>query len=88
MLNRRSKASFSIALAALLVLPLLLLISVALANDDLSDVAGPGSPESRYQDARTAAQTGNIEWAMQAYAELMLEEPNNVDYYLFGRGVF
>ena len=85
MLKRRSKASFSITLTALVGLPLLLPVSVALASDDVSDTARPGSPESRYYAARTAAQTGNAEWAMQEYAELMLEEPDNVDY-MFGYG--
>jgi YaiO family outer membrane protein len=85
MLKRHSKASLSITLTALVALPLLLPAPVALASDDVSDIARSGSPESRYYAARAAAQTGNFEWAMQEYAELMLEEPNNVDY-MFGYG--
>jgi len=69
----------------LLLLLLFTVASVARANQFTDDSALTPSPDHRYQSARAAAQAGDFEWALQEYAKLTQEEPDNVDY-LFGYG--
>ncbi len=69
----------------LLLLLLFAVAPVARASHFTDDSALAPSPDLRYQSARAAAQAGDFEWALQEYAMLMLEEPDNVDY-LFGYG--
>lgn len=53
------------------------------ANQTVIDIAVSAPSEVRYRSARDAAEAGDFERAMQVYAKLMLEEPDNVDY-IFG----
>lgn len=57
--------------------------SVTRANQSVNEIAASDPSVTRFQNARNAAQSGHTEWALQEYAELMLEEPDNVDY-VFG----
>lgn len=83
MAAQRSILGLSTTAYMLLLFFLFLDVSLTRANQLVNDIAVPDPSDIRYQDARDAAQAGNTEWAMQEYAKLMFEEPDNVDY-LFG----
>jgi YaiO family outer membrane protein len=88
MSTRCANDKFTSTVYGVLVL-MLFAASVARASNPVTDSGLTQSPEHRYQSARAAAQAGEIEWAMQEYAKLMLEEPDNVDYlFAYGQALF
>ncbi len=57
--------------------------AIAEGNEPADDIAVSSPLEFQFQSARDASRTGDFELAMERYAKLMLNEPDNVDY-IFG----
>lgn len=74
---------FTATVSGLFVFVLFAVASLAAASQITDDSVSTLLPDQRFQSARTAAQAGEFELALQEYESLLLEDANNVDY-LFG----
>lgn len=83
MVVRSSDCKLSATASAPFVLVLLVMTSSAQCNDIAADTADCRPAEHRFLYAREAAHAGDFDRAMQEYARLVLDEPDNVDY-IFG----
>ena len=80
---RYTGCKLSATASASFVLLFLVMTSSAQCNDIVADTLDSRPAEHQLQFAREAAHAGDFDRAMQEYAMLLLDEPDNVDY-VFG----